>query len=130
MHPFRAAVESGGFTQLGDLLAEDVVFQSPVAHKPYVGRELVGAILLGVSRVFEDFRYDREIGGEGDADHALVFRARIGELELEGCDFLHTGDDGLIDRFTVMVRPLSAAKALADAMAVQFAAAQKELGLA
>ena len=45
--------------------------------------------------------------------------ARIGDRELEGCDFLHSNDDGLIDELYVMVRPLSAAMALADAMTKQ-----------
>jgi hypothetical protein len=69
-----------------------------------------------VMRVFEDFRYEREIGAEGAADHALVFRTRVGDRELHGCDFLHTGADGLIDEMTVMVRPRSAMLALAEAM--------------
>jgi hypothetical protein len=45
-----------------------------------------------------------------------VFRARVGDRELQGCDFLHIGEDGLIDEFTVMIRPLSAALAFAEAM--------------
>lgn len=129
MHPFRAAVEAGDHDAIVALLAEDVVFHSPVAFKPYRGREIVSAILLGVSRVFADFRYEREIGAAGARDHALVFRARVGDRELHGCDFLHTDDAGLIDEFTVMVRPLSAANALAEAMAIQFEAAMRELGL-
>ena len=120
MHPFRAAVESWDFDAIPPLLAEDVVFRSPVAFKPYEGRAMVGAILHGVSRVFEDFRYERAIGAPGAKDHALVFAARIGDRELQGCDFLHENDDGLIDEFVVMVRPLSGALALADAMRAHF----------
>jgi hypothetical protein len=98
------------------LLAEDVVFQSPVVFKPYRGREAVRPILHAVSQVFEDFEYVREIGSPDAADHALVFRTRIGDRELEGSDFVHVNDDGLIDELTVMVRPLSGALALAEAM--------------
>jgi SnoaL-like protein len=126
MNPFRAAVEARDFEAAIALLADDVVFRSPVVFKPYQGREVVGALLLAVSRVFEDFRYEREIGAEGARDHALVFRARVGDREVEGCDFLHTNDDGLIDDFTVMVRPLSGALALAEAMKAQLEAAQEE----
>ena len=39
---------------------------------------------------------------------------------ITGCDFLHTNDDGLIDDFMVMVRPLSAATALAARMGDEF----------
>jgi hypothetical protein len=90
--------------------------------KPYEGPELVGAILHAASRVFADFRYEREIGAPDAADHALVFRARVGEREIEGCDFLHVDADGMISELTVMVRPLTAAHALADAMKAQLAA--------
>jgi hypothetical protein len=79
-----------------------------------------------VLRVFEDFRYVRELSGGKGRDHALVFEARIGDVRVEGCDFLHLDDDGLIDEFTVLVRPLSAAQALAEAMAAQFDRIQRE----
>jgi hypothetical protein len=108
MHAFRAAVEAGDLDALPALFAEDVVFRSPIAHKPYVGRDVVAVILQAVSRVFEDLTYVREIGGPDEPDHALIFTARVGELEIQGCDFLHTGPDGLIDEFTVMLRPLKA----------------------
>jgi hypothetical protein len=127
MNPFRAAVEARDFDAAVALLADDVVFRSPVVFRPYHGREVVGALLHAVSRVFEDFQYEREIGAEGDRDHALVFKARIGDREIQGCDFLHTDEDGKIDDFVVMVRPLSGAMALAEAMKAQLEAAQREL---
>jgi hypothetical protein len=116
VHPFRAAIEAQDIDAALALLAQDVVFRSPVVFKSYHGREAVAPLLLAVSRVFEDFRYEREIGAPDTRDHALVFSARIGDRELEGCDFLHTNEDGLIDDFCVMVRPLSGALALAEAM--------------
>lgn len=127
MHPFRAAVEAQDFEAIHAMLAEDIVFRSPVAFQPYHGRDLVFGILLGVSRVFEDFRYETEIGADDADDHALVFAARVNDRDLQGVDFLHTREDGLIDQLTVMVRPLSAAKALAERMAVEFAAVQEQL---
>lgn len=127
MHPFRAAVESHDHERIASLLADDVVFRSPAVFKPYNGRDTLGAILLAVSRVFEDFRYEREIGAEGAHDHVLVFKARIGDREIHGADFLHTNENGLIDELTVMVRPLSAALALAEAMKVELEATQREL---
>jgi hypothetical protein len=122
MNPFRAAVEARDFEGAVALLAEDVVFRSPVVFRPYEGREVVGPLVLAASRVLEDFRYEREIGEEGARDHALVFRAKVGDREVHGCDFLHTNNDGLIDDFTVMVRPLSGALALAEAMKAQLEA--------
>jgi SnoaL-like domain len=124
MHPFRAAIESRDLGALLDLLSDDVEFRSPVVFKPYRGPTAVGEILAAVSRVFEDFSYTREIGAPDTRDHALVFRARIGEKQIEGCDFLHADENGSIDELTVMVRPLSGALALADAMRAQLASAE------
>ncbi|WP_405875894.1 MULTISPECIES: nuclear transport factor 2 family protein [unclassified Streptomyces] len=126
MRAFREAVEAGDFDAVEALLAEDVVFMSPVVFKPYPGKAITAAILRGVSKVFEDFRYDRELAGADGRDHALVFTARVGDRELTGCDFVHVNDAGLIDQFTVMVRPLSGAQALAAAMGAQFDEIVKE----
>ncbi|MEU9265848.1 nuclear transport factor 2 family protein [Streptomyces sp. NPDC048251] len=120
MRAFREAVEAGDLEAVEALLAEDVVFTSPVVFKPYPGKAITASILRGVTRVFEDFRYERELDGGDGRDHALVFRARVGERELTGCDFIHLNEEGLIDELTVMVRPLSGAQALAAAMGAQF----------
>ena len=124
MHPFRAAIEARDLDAVTALLAEDVVFRSPVVFKPYHGRATVTMILAAVAEVFEDFSYAREIGAPDARDHALVFNARVGDKQVEGCDFLHVDEDGLIDEFVVMVRPLSGAHALAEAMGAKLAAAQ------
>lgn len=118
MNAFRKAVEARDTDAMAACLADDVVFTSPVAFAPYPGKPLTAAILRGVMRVFENFRYEREIiDGQ---NHALVFRTEVNGKEIQGCDFLHLNSDGLIDEFTVMVRPLSGAQALSEAMAAQF----------
>ena len=129
MHPFRSAVETGDTDGVLELFSPDVVLNSPVVFRPYHGREALGVIVRAVMRVLEDFHYEREIGGEGARDHALMFRARVGDRELHGCDFLHTGQDGLIDELTVMVRPRSAMLAFAEAMNAEVRAVQRELGV-
>ncbi|WP_433490308.1 nuclear transport factor 2 family protein [Nocardia grenadensis] len=126
MHPFRKAVEERDSAAIEALLADNVVFTSPVAYKPYPGKPITAAILRGVLRVFEDFRYIREIADPGGRDHALVFEATVAGKRLTGCDFLHVDEDGKIDDFMVMVRPLSAATALAEAMSAQFDRIQSE----
>jgi ketosteroid isomerase-like protein len=119
MKQFRDAIEARDMDALTALFAEDVVFRSPVVHAPYEGRAQVLVLLAAVAEVFEDFRYTHELENEGTSDHALVFRARVGDRELEGCDFIHTGEDGLIDEMFVMVRPMSGVVALAEAMRKQ-----------
>ncbi|MGW6056322.1 nuclear transport factor 2 family protein [Streptomyces sp. NPDC055189] len=120
MQAFRKAVEANDHAAMEALLAENVVFTSPVVFQPYPGKATTSAILRGVTRVFEDFRYVREINDASGRDSALVFEARVGDRQITGCDFLHLDEDGLIDEFMVMVRPLSAAQALAAAMGAQW----------
>lgn len=124
MNAFRKAVEARDTAAMEACLADDVVFSSPVAFKPYPGKPITAAILRGVLRVFENFRYEREI--VDGQNHALVFRTEVNGKEIQGCDFLHLNEDGLIDEFTVMVRPLNGAQALAEAMSAQFERIQAE----
>ena len=79
-HPFRKAVEEGDEAAIQALLADDVVFTSPVAFKPYVGKPITAAILRGVLRVFQDFRYVREIhdpSGNRAVRHAVLLGALV-----------------------------------------------------
>lgn len=119
MHPFRAAIEARDIDAAAALLSPDVEFRSPVAFVPYRGRDTAAAVLHAVSNVFEDFSYLREIGASDSRDHALVFQARVGDKHVEGCDLLRTDENGLIEELVVMVRPMSAMLALAEAMQVQ-----------
>jgi len=111
---FRTAVEAHDLEAIEELLADDVVFRSPVAHQPYPGKAITLAILKAVVTVFEDFHYIRELR-DGD-DHAYVFEATVDGLTITGCDFLVIDADGRISDFMVMVRPLKAAQALASRM--------------
>jgi hypothetical protein len=91
VHPFRRAIEARDLDAAVALLREDVVFHSPVVFTPYQGREALRRILGAVVVVFEDFRYVREIGADDARDHALVFEARVGDKQLQGCDFIESG---------------------------------------
>ncbi|MEW2506172.1 nuclear transport factor 2 family protein [Amycolatopsis sp. NPDC047767] len=119
MTTFREAIEGRDIEAAVALFTEDAVFRSPAVHRPYQGREQVGVILRAAFAVFEGFAYQREL--KDDDGHALVFTARVGDREVEGCDFLRTNDSGEITELVVMVRPLSGLNALAAAM-------QKQLG--
>ena len=116
MQAFREAIESRDLEAVVALLAEDVVFRSPAVYTPYHGRERVEAVLGAVGQVVKDFRYTREIGAPDADDRALVFEARVGDREVEGCDFVHTNEHGLIDELYVMFRPLSGLLALVEEM--------------
>jgi hypothetical protein len=116
---FAGAISAADPEGLKAALAEDVVFRSPVVFRPYEGKDLVGTILTEAAmKVFSDFRYTRRFE-EGDAA-ALVFEARVGDREVQGLDLLRFGGDGLVTELTVMVRPMSALHALAEAMGREF----------
>jgi SnoaL-like domain len=118
---FRAAVEAHDIEAAQELLAEEIVFHSPVTFHPFIGRETVTRLLSEVAQVFEDFRYTDEL--EVDGAHALIFRANVQGRELEGIDLLRFDADGLIADFTVMIRPLSGLVPFAQAMGERVAKA-------
>ncbi|MFN2427988.1 MAG: nuclear transport factor 2 family protein [Candidatus Binatia bacterium] len=97
---------------LEDLLAEDVVFHSPVVHSPQRGKDLTTLYLTAALRVLgeNDFRYVREIVGASDA--VLEFTATVDGIHINGIDMFHWNGDGRIDDFKVMIRPLKAVNLL------------------
>jgi len=120
---FRTAIEAMDVDAAVALMADDVVFESPVVFKPYVGREAVATLLHAVAQTFEDFSYVDQLDG-ADGSHVLVFSTRVGDRRIGGIDYLRFNAAGQITQLTVMVRPLSGAHALAEAMAARLQAAQ------
>lgn len=113
---FERAVAAQDPDAIVAALAPDVVFRSPVVYRPYEGREAAGTVLRAVTRVFEEFEYVQRLQAP-DGSVALIFRARVGEREIEGIDLLRFDDEGRVAELTVMVRPMSGINALAAAMA-------------
>jgi SnoaL-like domain len=118
---FRAAAEGKDFSAIDELFADRVSFRSPVVFKPYEGREAIAVILGAVVEVFEDFRYTDQI--ESGDTAALLFEARVGDRELNEVDVLRFDAEGRIAELMVMVRPMSAVTALAEAMQTKLAGA-------
>jgi hypothetical protein len=93
---------------LDDLLAEDIVFYSPVVHTPQLGRAIAKAYLTAAISVFgnDSFRYIREVVGGRDA--VLEFQTEIDGIVVNGVDMIKWNDEGEIIEFKVMIRPLKA----------------------
>ena len=117
---FRAAVEARDLDGMVAACAANVVLRSPVTFRPFEGREAVGLLFSILLRTFEGFRYLDEFEHEGAS--VLVFATRVGDREVEGVDLIRYDRDGLIADLTVMVRPLSATIALAEAIGPQLEA--------
>ena len=116
-HPFGVAVLADDHDAAMATIADDVVFRSPAVYKPYEGKETVAQILRLVTTVFENFRYTNE--WRDGRTTILFFEANVGDRELQGIDILEENEAGLIERFTVMIRPLSGLQAVAATMAAR-----------
>lgn len=97
---------------LDELLADEVIFHSPIVHTPQVGKGLTTMYLTAALHVIanDSFRYVREVVGTRDA--ALEFLAEIDGITVNGVDLIRWNDDGRIVDFKVMVRPLKAVNLL------------------
>ena len=105
---WHQVVRSRDPAALSALLADDVVFHSPVVHTPQRGKAITLQYLMGAMHVLNsaDFRYERQIVGESDA--LLEFFTRIDGIEVNGIDLIRWNAAGQITDFKVMLRPLKA----------------------
>jgi len=110
-------LEQQDISRLDDLLADDVVFHSPVVHTPQRGKAITTLYLTAAYQVLfgSGFRYVREV--EGPSDAILEFVAEIDGIHINGVDMMHWDREGKIDDFKVMVRPLKAVNLLHGLMA-------------
>jgi hypothetical protein len=111
---------------LGALLADDVVFVSPVVHTPQKGRAITVAYLSAALQVFgnETFRYLREIVGPSDA--MLEFETTVDGVLVNGVDIIRWNAEGRITEFKVMVRPLKGMQAIHQRMAAMLQQMQQQ----
>jgi len=108
---------------LDEILAEDVVFQSPVVHTPQAGRALTKLYLMAAFNVLpgkatdepasleakkpeSKFHYVREVVSGHDA--VLEFMTEIDGITVNGVDMIRWNDEGKIIDFKVMIRPWKA----------------------
>jgi len=121
-HPFRRAAEAKDVALMTETLREDVVLHSPILFRGFEGRDIVGQVLSQVAATLEDLTYVGELQ-EGDSV-CLRFQARVGELELEGIDYLTLDAEGRVADLTVFMRPLKAVNAFNEQMKARLEAAQ------
>lgn len=120
IHPlteWHQIVRTRDASRLAALLADDVVFHSPVVHTPQVGKAITTKYLAAAIRVFgnESFRYVREV--RGDRDAVLEFRVEIDGIVVNGVDILTWNEAGQVVEFKVMLRPLKAVQLIHQKMA-------------
>lgn len=116
MNAWHHVVSSRDPSALSRLLADEVVFHSPVVHTPQRGKAITFQYLMGAMHVLNNasFRYERQIVGAQDA--VLEFATEIDGIQINGIDLIRWNDAGQIVDFKVMVRPLKAVNLLHQKM--------------
>ena len=106
MHPLRQLRESGQSTlaNVRALLAEDVVFNSPILARSIAGRHAVAAIFTQSSSTRGNGTYTSEIKVD---DHTTFLRweGTIDGRKLESLEVVIDDDWGLIKERTIAMRP-------------------------
>lgn len=115
LEKWHKVIKDSDISLLDEILAEDVVFHSPVVWKPQEGKFLTKMYLTAASQVLSnDFVYLREIVSENEV--CLEFSAKIGEITVNGVDLIKWNAEGKIIDFKVMVRPLKGMQAIHQKM--------------
>lgn len=107
---------------LDSLLADSVVFYSPIVHAPQVGKGIATQYLTAAFHVLvnESFRYVREVASSHDA--VLEFQVEIEGVTVNGVDMIKWDDEGKIAEFKVMLRPIKAIHLIHQKMAAMLLA--------
>lgn len=116
LEKWHQAVKNRDITVLDHILADDVVFFSPVVWKSQHGKGITSLYLAAAMQVLgnEDFKYEKEIISEKQA--CLEFTTKIGDIIVNGVDLITFNDEDKIIEFKVMVRPLKGMMAVKEKM--------------
>jgi ketosteroid isomerase-like protein len=98
---------------LDALLADDVVFYSPVVYTPQRGKDITTLYLSAAAATFPasgDFRYVKQVCAGDTA--VLEFETTMDGKYVNGVDIIRCDDVGRIVEFRVMIRPLQAVNAV------------------
>lgn len=104
---------------LDELLADDVVFYSPVVYTPQRGKTVTTQYLEAASQALSGgegggFRYAKQVLAGDTA--VLEFETSVDGTYVNGVDIIRCDDQGRIVEFRVMLRPLRAIQAVHEQM--------------
>jgi SnoaL-like domain len=117
------AMQAADFEAMRDLLAPEVVLNSPITSSiQFRGRDNILELLRIVHDAYEDLTYT-DIFGRGDT-WAQVFDVRVNGTPMQGTDLIRLDEEGRVREFTVFFRPLSGVATLASALAPEVARRQ------
>ncbi|GAB3197695.1 nuclear transport factor 2 family protein [Geodermatophilus arenarius] len=113
-------MESKAPDALDELLADDVVFYSPVVFTPQEGRAITTRYLQAAADALAGdgpdgaFRYTKQVVAGDTA--VLEFETSVQGRYVNGVDIVRCDDAGRIVEFRVMIRPLQAIQAVHEQM--------------
>ncbi|MGY1709865.1 nuclear transport factor 2 family protein [Geodermatophilus sp. SYSU D00758] len=120
-HRFLAGDLPGG---LDELLADDVVFYSPVVYTPQRGKAVTRQYLEAAARTLAGaaggFRYTKQVLSGDTA--VLEFETSVEGRYVNGVDIVRCDDAGRVVEFRVMMRPLQGIQAVHEQMGRRLAA--------
>ncbi len=120
---FKRVAESGDAGAVMSHFADDAVLHSPLTFVPFEGKDAVARLIGIIVEVLDGFHYTDELSDDSGRTFGLIFRAKIGDKDVEGLDLIRLNEDGKIQELTVMVRPRSSAEALLEAVGGRLMAA-------
>lgn len=119
LEKWHAMLASGNPAELPSILADDVVFYSPVVFSPQKGKKITAMYLMGAFQVLVaggHFEYVNKTYNDSSA--VLEFQTKVDDVIVNGVDIIHFDEKGLIKEFKVMVRPLQGMQKLQEKMAI------------
>jgi hypothetical protein len=117
MHPLRKLRESGkpAPAQIRELLAENIVFNSPILARPIEGRDVIAAIFAQSSSTRGSGTYIAEF----KFDEHTTFLRWVGTMDghkFASLEVIVDNEQGLIVERTIALRPFPALKLFREAM--------------
>ena len=114
LEQWHTVVKNQDMALLNDILADEVEFHSPTVWKPKQGKQITAYILKTVMGIFQDFTYHRQfISGNSVV---LEFSAMVAGKNIKGIDMIRWNDQGKIEHFEVMIRPINGLQLMLDKM--------------
>ena len=122
-HDYKKGEFPGGFDEL---LADDVIFYSPIVFSPQKGKDLTTLYLMAAGNTFggdqsrdgtlqeSSFKYTKEVLDGNQA--ILEFETQIDGKYVNGVDIITFNSEGKISEFKVMIRPLQAVNIIHEKM--------------
>jgi hypothetical protein len=116
LHTYRAAISRGDVASLSAVFAEDIQLRVPLFTEPVGGRQAVAEILSVLFGVADSVHLGDSFTGPRGG-HAIALALKVGDVELEGLEYVHFDDDGLVDVLMVTLRPLEGLVAMQNTLA-------------